>query len=193
MTTSDLQASIIPTGEATAILPVHEGRFKPITVIGTEAIRATFDQVYNGELFYVIWNDQFYGDPIASQSSPEGHSKGMLAWDKDGDGFVLQVSTPSWPASGSSDHPRQTDGNTLGCVKDNDVLVSQHFFSLKLNKDDVVTVLKALQNASVVTDPTKSQIVNNGGPPDIRALVNGLGKSPPARPPQRTLSPVASF
>ena len=45
MTTNDLQASIIPTGEATAILPVSEGRFKPITVIGTEAIRATFDQI----------------------------------------------------------------------------------------------------------------------------------------------------
>ncbi len=45
MTTTDLQASIIPTGEATAILPVAEGRFKPITVIGTEAIRATFDQL----------------------------------------------------------------------------------------------------------------------------------------------------
>src|SRR5215470_11518335 len=45
MTSTDLQASIIPTGEATAILPVADGRFKPITVIGTEAIRATFDQL----------------------------------------------------------------------------------------------------------------------------------------------------
>lgn len=45
MTTTDLQASIIPTGEATAILPVAEGRLKPITVIGTEAIRGTFDQL----------------------------------------------------------------------------------------------------------------------------------------------------
>jgi len=45
MTTTDLQASIIPTGEATAILPVQGGRFKPITVIGTEAIRGTFDQL----------------------------------------------------------------------------------------------------------------------------------------------------
>lgn len=34
---------LIPTGEATAILPVAEGKFKPITVIGTEAIRRTFD------------------------------------------------------------------------------------------------------------------------------------------------------
>ncbi|MEN6449378.1 MAG: RtcB family protein, partial [Thermoguttaceae bacterium] len=33
--------TLIPTGEATAILPA--GKVKPITVIGTEAIRATFD------------------------------------------------------------------------------------------------------------------------------------------------------
>ncbi len=45
MTSTDLQASIIPTGEATAMLPVAGGRVKPITVIGTEAIRATFDQL----------------------------------------------------------------------------------------------------------------------------------------------------
>jgi hypothetical protein len=88
----------------------------------------------------------------------------------------MQVSTPSWPASGSSKKSRKTDGNTLGCVKDNDVLVSQHFFSLKLNKDDVVAILKALENASAVTDPAKPQIVNNGGPADIQALVKGLGK-----------------
>ena len=44
------------------------------------------------------------------------------------------------------------------------VLVSQHFFALKLNKSDVVTVLKGLANASVVTDPSNAEIVNNGGP-----------------------------
>ena len=32
---------LIPTGEATAMLPVGRGR--PITVIGTDAIRAGFD------------------------------------------------------------------------------------------------------------------------------------------------------
>ncbi|MFO0914772.1 MAG: RtcB family protein [Pirellulales bacterium] len=36
--------AIIPNGEATAILPAG-GRQKPITVIGTESIRATFDQL----------------------------------------------------------------------------------------------------------------------------------------------------
>jgi hypothetical protein len=88
----------------------------------------------------------------------------------------MQVSTPSWPGSGSSENPRQTDGNTLGCVKDNDVLVSQHFFALALTKADTVAVLKGLANASVVTDPTKPQLVNNGGPPDVQAAVKALGK-----------------
>jgi hypothetical protein len=141
-----------------------------------DPLGATFNQVCNGELFYVVWNDQFYGDPMDTESAPAGHSKGVLAWDEDGNGFVLQVSTPSWPGSGSVAHPRRTDGNTLGCVKDDDVLFSQHFFALKLDKDDVVAVLQALQNASVVTDPANAQIVNNGGPADIQALVKTLGK-----------------
>jgi len=34
---------LIPTGEATAMLPINDGRFKPVTVIGTAAIRETFD------------------------------------------------------------------------------------------------------------------------------------------------------
>jgi hypothetical protein len=143
----------------------------------TDPLGATFDQVYNGAFFYVIWNDQFYGDPLPNKDAPAGHSKGMLAWNSDGNGMVLQVSTPSWPGSGSSTEPRKTDGNTLGCVEDNDVLVSQHFFALTLTKADVVAVLNALANASVVTDPTKLQIVNNGGPTDIQALVKGLGKN----------------
>jgi hypothetical protein len=141
-----------------------------------DPLGATFEEVYDGDLFYLLWNDQFDGDPMASKGAPAGHSKGLLAWDKDGNGFVLQVSTPSWPASGSSKHPRKTDGNTLGCIKDNDILVSQHFFSLKLNKDDVIAVLNALQNASVATDPSQLQIVNNGGPEDVQALVKSLGK-----------------
>jgi hypothetical protein len=148
-----------------------------VGVSSADPLGATFSQVYNGTFFYVLWNDQFYGDPIRTESAPAGHSKGMLAWGDDGGGFVLQVSTPDWPASGSSTSPRKTDGNTLGCIAhDNDVMVSQHFFSLKLSKSDVATVLKALANASVVTDPKNPQIVNNGGPADIQALVNALGK-----------------
>lgn len=146
-----------------------------------DPIGATFNEVYNGSLFYVIWNDQFYDDPeiegcTKECGSPWGHAKGMLAWNEAGEGLVMQVSTPSWPASGSKKFPRKSDGNTLGCVKDDDVEVSQHFFSLKLTKDDVVKVLQALQNASVVTDHANPQIVQNGGPADIQQLVVQLGK-----------------
>jgi hypothetical protein len=147
----------------------------------SDPVGATFDQVYNGSLYYVIWNDQFYDDPeiqgcSGSCSGPWGHSKGVVSWNDDGVGFVMQVTTPSWPAAGSTKFPRKSDGNTLGCVEDDNVEVSQHFFALKLTKDDLVKVLKALQNASVVTDPTNRQIVNNGGPPDVQSLVMSLGK-----------------
>lgn len=141
-----------------------------------DPVGATFDEVYNGTFSYVVWNDQFYGDPLPNKDAPAGHSKGLLAWNSDGNGMVLQVSTPSWPASGSSLEPRKTDGNSLGCVADNNVLVSQHFFALKLTKPDVVAVLNALENSSVVTNPAKLQIVNNGEPADIQSLVRALGK-----------------
>ena len=147
----------------------------------TDPLGATFGEVYNGDFHYVVWNDQFYDDPAIAGctkecGSPWGHSKGLVAWNDAGDGLVLQVSTPSWPAAGGKNHPRQSDGNTLGCVKDNDVLVSQHFFALKLTKGDLVAVLQGLSNASVVTDPGNPQIVNNGGPPEVQALVGKLGK-----------------
>lgn len=146
-----------------------------------DPLGATFNEIYNSRFHYLIWNDQFYDDPkipgcTTSCSAPWGHSKGALAWNDDGDGIVLQVTTPSWPAAGSAGHPRAKDGNTLGCVTDNDVLVGQHFFALKLSHADVVAVLQALANASVVTDPSQVQIVNNGGPADISALVATLGK-----------------
>lgn len=141
-----------------------------------DPLGATFAQVYKiPGYYYVLWNDQFYDNPIKTQGSPMGHSKGMVAWNEDGEGFVLQVSTPSWPASGSKDHPRQNDGNTLGCIKDDDVEVSQHFFALKINKDDLVAILKAIDNASVVTSTAHAEIVQNGGPDDVQALVQALG------------------
>ena len=145
-----------------------------------DPIGSTFDEVYNSSFHYVVWNDQFYDDPdikgcSESCGGPWGHSKGMVAWNDAGEGLVLQVTTPSWPASGSQEFPRKSDGNTLGCVKDNDVQVSQHFFALKLTKDDLVKVLMALNNASVVTDTSNSQIVNNGGPADVQKLVASLG------------------
>ena len=147
----------------------------------TDPLGATFEEVYDNYYYFVIWNDQFYQDPKIhgcgnSCSAPWGHSKGMLAWNDAGEGLVLQVTTPSWPAAGSKNTPRKSDGNTLGCIDDDNVKVSQHFFSLKLNKDDVIKVLRGLKNSSVVTDPTNPQIVNNGGPQDIQDLVTSLGK-----------------
>lgn len=141
-----------------------------------DPLGATFAQVYNNPGYnYVLWNDQFYGEPIASLESPWGHSKGMAAWNDAGEGFVLQVSTPSWPGSGSKADPRNT-GNTLGAIgDDDDIEVSQHFFALKINKDDLVAVLEALINASVATDISQPVIVHNGGPADVMALVNTLG------------------
>jgi hypothetical protein len=149
-----------------------------------DPVGATFDQVYNGNFNYVIWNDQFYGDPglstckSSSCGAPWGHSKGLLAWNEAGEGFVMQVSTPSWPGSGSSRIKRKV-GNTLGCIaSNNNLLASQHFFALKLNKSDLIKVLNALKSAGVVTDPTKLQIARNGGPEDVQALVRELGKRP---------------
>lgn len=145
-----------------------------------DPVGATFNTIYNGALHYVVWNDQFYKDPKItgcgdSCASPWGHSKGVLAWDDSGAGMVMQVTTPSWPAAGNAATPRAHDGNTLGCVIDNNVMVSQHVFALQLDKNDVVAVLKALGNASVVTDPDNPQIVSNGGPEDIADLVKALG------------------
>lgn len=158
---------------------------KPTLVKGNECLGATlvdplgatFAQIYNKPgYYYVLWNDQFYNDPIPNGDSPWGHSKGMVAWNADGEGLVLQVSTPSWPASGSKTYPRKA-GNTLGCISDDDdIEVAQHFFALKITKADLTAVLQAIGNASVCTKITEPQIVNNGGPKDIQALVKKLGK-----------------
>src|SRR5262249_3089998 len=43
MDAEKISTQLIPTGEAIAILPVAEGKVSPVTVIGTEAIRKTFD------------------------------------------------------------------------------------------------------------------------------------------------------
>jgi hypothetical protein len=152
----------------------------------TDPVGATFGQVYNGKFFYVIWNDQFYGDPKVCGKSANctgnwGHSKGLLAWNDEGEGLVMQVSTPSWPGSGSSLFKRKT-GNTLGCVKSNNNLIaSQHFFALKLAKPDLLKVLKAMQTASIATSIKVPQVVRNGGPPDVRDAVMALGKTPSSK------------
>jgi hypothetical protein len=140
-----------------------------------DPLGATFNQIYNGSCNYVIWNDQFYNDPLENLDAPWGHAKGVLAWDNTGAGLVIQVSTPSWPAAGSALHPRKTDGNTLGCVTDDDSMMSQHFFALMLTPAEVAIVLNGLANASVATAPANPQIVNVTGPADLKALANALG------------------
>ena len=157
----------------------------------TDPVGATFDSIYHGSPFFLIWNDQFYGDPkiegcgTGNCNSPWGHSKGMLAWNENGDGLVLQVTTPSWPAAGSAKHPRKA-GNTLGCVStQNNINNAQHFFSLKLDKKGVLAVLAGLKNASVATDPANGQIARLGGPQEIRDAAEALGQKPVRKAPAK--------
>jgi hypothetical protein len=159
-------------------------------LVGTsldDPLGATFARIWNGHYHYVVWNDQFYQNPLVPCATgktsnkdgcgaPWGHSKGLLAWDDKGDGIVLQVTTPSWPGAAASAHPRPRDGNTLGCIKrSNNLKFSQHFFALRLNASDVGHVLDALDNASVVTDIDDPVLVSNGGPAEIQAKVALLG------------------
>jgi hypothetical protein len=147
----------------------------------SDPVGATYASIYNGHYYYVVWNDQFYEDPSIVGCSdacagPWGHSKGIVAWDDSGNGLVLQVSTPSWPGAGSKDFARQSD-NTLGCfAQPNNVLVSQSFFSVRLNLDGVLQVLKGLASASVATDKANPQLVRKGGPAVLQSAVEALGK-----------------
>jgi hypothetical protein len=153
-------------------------------LIGTsvlDPVGATFAKIYASGLNFVVWNDQFYRHPqIAGCSEscggPWGHSKGIVAWDDQGRGVVLQVTTPSWPGSGSAAVPRAGDGNTLGCVEDDDVKAAQHFFAVRLTPADTAHVLDALANASVVTELTNPQLARNGGPVEIQQRVSLLGR-----------------
>lgn len=148
-------------------------------LIGTSAgdpVGATFAEIYRGNYSFVVWNDQFHGHPLPDRPSPWGHSKGIIAWNGNGDGIVLQVSTPDWPGAGSARSPRQGEGNTLGCISGNNVMFSQHFFALRLSAADVAQVLRALANASVVTDVASPQLASIGGPASLQALARALGQ-----------------
>ncbi|MES2151957.1 MAG: hypothetical protein V4508_19435 [Pseudomonadota bacterium] len=107
----------------------------------SDPVGATYERIYSGAYYFVVWNDLFYDDPQIKGckqdcGGPWGHSDSCR--DDTGAGLVMQVSTPSWPAAGSNKFPRSSDGNTLTCVHDDNVLVSQHFFAVRLSKDDVV-------------------------------------------------------
>lgn len=161
-------------------------------LIGTgpgDPLGATFAELWQGHYYFVVWNDQFYGDPVRHGPAcdekqcgkPWGHSKGMVAWDAQGRGVLLQVTTPSWPGSGTARIAR-ADGNSLGCISDdNDTANAQHFFALRLDRDDLRQVLRALATASVSTDIANPQIVNRRvdgrlSAPDIDDLVGQLGQ-----------------
>ena len=154
---------------------------------GEDPLAKTFQQIYSGNApNYVVWNDQFYDDPVPKIdppcikycAKPWGHSKGIMAWDDDGSGFVMQVTTPDWPGSGSMEYPRKKQGNTLGCCKDDNVMVAQHFFALRLHSvNDTMTVLQALQRSSVVTDPKNPQLVKlSSGPSELKQVASQLGR-----------------
>jgi hypothetical protein len=44
-----------------------------------DPLGASFDEVYNGAYFYVLWNDQFYGDPLKSRAAPSATRRGSSA------------------------------------------------------------------------------------------------------------------
>jgi len=98
---------MIPTGEATAILPVAGGKKKPITVIGTEAIRETFDdvclqQAINSRLApgveHVVLNPDAhrgYGAPIGCVMASDSHIyPGPVGFDIKCSMSLLQLDLP---------------------------------------------------------------------------------------------------
>ncbi|MGJ5176084.1 deoxyribonuclease II family protein [Bradyrhizobium oligotrophicum] len=149
----------------------------------SDPVAVTFEQIYRGKFRYLAWNDQFYGEPrmkgcgkTGNCTGSWGHSKGILAWNKDGDGLVIQVTTPAWPGFAARKFQREA-GNTLGCIKKpNNIQNAQHFFALKLSKAGIVSVIEALKNASVVTDVAQLEIVDaRGSPKEITDALEGLG------------------
>jgi len=157
-----------------------------------DPLGATFGEIFSGDYNYVVYNDQFYGDPeIAdgtcrgdSCDAPWAHAKGVIAWNDQGDGLILQVTTPSWPHSGGQAYPA-AHGNSLGCVeRPNNIMYAQHFFALRAAEPDLKVVLHALANAGILTFPGVDQVVHltPGGPPDLAAIARGLGNDKPADP-----------
>lgn len=99
-----------------------------------DPVGATFDQIYNDQLKYVVWNDQFYDDLLiqgctAFCASPWCTRRVLWL----GTTPVTALSCRIQPPHGGLRQQTlslETDGNTLGCVKDIDVEANQHFFGL---------------------------------------------------------------
>ena len=70
----------------------------------TDPVATTFDQIYGGKFRYLVWNDQFYQEPkiracsANSCGGPWGHSKGVLAWNDEGEGILVDTSHDSFVA-----------------------------------------------------------------------------------------------
>jgi hypothetical protein len=180
----------LPYGQTYAIASSADSTLKPgVGLIGTsdrDPLGATFGEIYSGPYSYVVWNDQFKGDPTLpcgeDCGQPWAHAKGLVAWRDDGSGILLQVTTPGWPGAAGKDNPRTVDGNTLGCTLGDNIEFGQHFFALKLTPADVAIVLKAAANAGVATKPGVGQVVHlrPQGPADLATLVAALGDPTPA-------------
>ena len=123
----------------------------------------TFNQVTN-KYNYVIWNDQFYKDPIITKTGTWGHSKGLMCWTEGGDGIVLQVTTPDWPrAAADATSTKLNRGNSLGCTTDDSTKISQQFFCARLSQADLQQLTaRILVPARLVMDITIPQIANLG-------------------------------
>lgn len=84
-------------------------------------------------------------------SSPFGHSKGAMAYEKNGQGFFLQGTTPNWP-----DPSQKSTYAPLGCQLDNNVYLSQSFMGLTLNSDTFTDMAPYIQAARVCSTGTIS-------------------------------------
>ena len=153
-------------------------------LIGTstaDPVGATFAKFSASGLNFVVWNDQFYRHPpitgcAESCGGPWGHSKGVVGGTVRAAASSCKSPPRLGPVRGTAAAPRAEDGNTLGCVDDNDVKSSQHFFAVRLNPNDVAAVLDALANASVVTNVSNPQLARIGGPPELQQRALMLGK-----------------
>ena len=156
-------------------------------VTDQDPLGATFAAIFNGNLSYVVYNDQFEDAPPISGcgafcADPWAHAKGVIAWDDQGNGILLQVTTPSWPGAGGAGSPRKGDGNTLGCTGRNNLLYAQHFFALKLSPNDTAVVLQAAYNAGVPTRTDMDQVfhLQPAGPDALAQIARRFGDNTPA-------------
>ena len=101
----------------------------------------------------------------------------MLAWNETARASSCRCRRRRGPAPAAS--VSRKSGNTLGCVKTNNNLVaSQHFFALKLNKEDLLEGAAGDAKRERRHRSDNRQIAQNGGPPEIRDAAEELGKKP---------------